>query len=799
MKFKFSFLLIFMLDFSPVELLANFTSVRCYSRWNDLPNKCLIHTECRLDTAEQARNVFLIEPKFQIKCCHVKDIQLKLYLYYATGLSLSGDQASGAFLKLKSEECARRLSEVEIHYVGSAGIHFKFSAYESKATIIQHWLEFGRLRPIYGNGSRASCSSLNAASLFKGQRARASLLNFHDGVAYDSDTCDTMFHKTKLNALIFKRNINSLVKRNQIGFRRTMNASELKSRILMVEVEGYGYSWNRKSFSASVFAQTRSIFLKGAIETFEPETLINKQLEKLHLEILGLERFFHNNVAWLDCANRRTVNSTTLQVDLPDPNPEPTGVPIGYIDDSTSHRIIEQFNTLYDLEPKDVKLFDPENFCLFYRVEQKSLNVRFTGSLIERQGRVECSCTLFWLWQKFFDAQDESLMTNYDSMASCENKSSELMRQCEFEQMAARCLLEPVLPIKEPSSYTQVIKLKVAEFWASVLFGPAFSLVAVLVNVLVLLVLISEKRSASYRKNKLQDKNRRMWRYVYINSWFTLFQALIFVSAPLTSCIEYGGVYCSPLILTRFAQYYYLVVESYLGNVFRLMTNLTNTMFVLYRYAVNLECWSTFRAWRPSRLLFAALIPCLLISLIKFKLNERFGVDVLFFSPDQYFTINNLQVFEESQLLKALYLSNMLLCNMVFVAINLLIDIRLLLHLRGRNQKNRKEEVESRITKMIILNGFFSFLFRSPEIASNLLLLIYSFNVEFFTPCVLVGDPIHSACPILFRIAKLFYTISLSENFLLLVLFNRQFRDRFYSMNSCFCSSVKSEETHATN
>nr|QVK45969.1 G protein-coupled receptor [Proales similis] len=753
----------------------------CQTTWKNISNSCQVQIDCVLSTFEEADKVFGFKQNVQVTCCNLEYLNIIVNLNFQSGLSISGDQNEGSLLILEPKECHRKINEVEIYYTGFSGIDVNFKSYSSNTDSVQHRFQFGHLRLTKAGKTSANCSNNYSLAIFNQQPSISSFLQLKNGMVYISRTCDRLFLNSRFELLQINGNIDSSIKHNLIGFEETMNAKQMNCRIKTFFIEGFGFKLDERSFPSNLFTNSTRIDVSGGLKGWDPEILKGKRLKSIHLRILRLKRFLHNNVKWLDFANQRKTSST-LTIHLSDPNPE-FNSNISLITNLSVlefFRIGNEHSTLYDAEPKDIDLFTPENFCLFYRIEQRSLNVRLSGFLFEQRAQVECGCTLFWILKKFYKDLNRK-WAYYDSLDACENRWNELSRECDFDQMGARCLIETVQPINEPSMYQMVLGLKIAEYWADVLLGPGLSLLAVVVNALVVLVFRSIRRSDEYRKNKLKDKNRRMWDFVCLNSYFVLFQALVFALGPISSCIEYQGIFCSPWILTRFMQVFYLFVESYLENVLRLMANVTNTMFVLYRYAVNVDCWPKLRGWRPTRVLLVALLPCCLISLIKLQVNERFNVWALAKSPLEYLTSHSIDDFSHSQLLTAIYVMNALLRNVVFVFVNLIVDVRLLFHLRGHSEKVRKEEAESRITKMIVLNGLFSLFFRLPELASTFALLVYTFNVKLFPVCLLTDDPLHSVCPILFKLSKLFYTISLLEGFVLLILLNQQFRIIFIS------------------
>nr|QVK45971.1 G protein-coupled receptor [Proales similis] len=411
-------------------------------------------------------------------------------------------------------------------------------------------------------------------------------------------------------------------------------------------------------------------------------------------------------------------------------------------------------NYLSDLDEKDYMLRD-ENFCLFYQLHARGLNVKFKKSGLEEKASKSCDCMLFWMLENLYERSESFEYGDPNDIEDeCSRRRNEMQKTCNFSQMATNCEFDEIKPYGDPPIYSMVLSTKYVEYLFSVIFGPVINVLAFVANLLVILTFRSIKRSPQYRKGKLADKNRRMWDYVILNSVFNLILSILFAFGPITSCIEYNGVYCTPFYFTRFSQYYYLFVESYLSNAMRLMSNVTNCMFVLYRYGANLEKLERLRKWKPKRVLGITLIGCLIISLIKLWVNGRLTLNAL--EEGIYYRLvgSNTAPFEASWFLKLINFLNMLLVNVIPNLINISIDWRLLLFLRQRSKKKcRKEAAESKITKIIILNGIFTFIFRSPEILTSIGMVMYELNNETFKSCLLSFDSLHSMCTIMFNIS----------------------------------------------
>nr|QVK45953.1 G protein-coupled receptor [Proales similis] len=664
--------------------------------------------------------------------------------------------------------CKDKLEGVEVNYFAITGIHRTFTVSAFKQRVQSLTIQYFHMRLLESDNEKANCSNDLDVAIFKVTQPITVLFDL--GVKYDEDVCEQMFNQANIRNFKLTEMVDSMIKRNVFGILKTVAVTDLRAKISTFLITGYGLKLDMTVFPIKVFSQTKGIIFEGILEKFDSKVLISSGVEEIRISSWGMKKFLHNNLDWLDFANERSSNKT-LRIILNGANLRPSSETLDYI----YHRATTQYDNLYQLDPDYADLFkDNSSFCLFHRLIKKKLNVRLGGFMFEVQGQHHCDCTLFWLLKTFMNTPQDVIYYTY--LVECDLLWNDLQRECDFTAMAARCELQTIHRISEPNGYTFVWKIKFTEFVLNTVMASAINCFAVLLNAFVVFVFRRMWASGDFRKKKLTDKSQPMWDYVYFNTFFVLLQALIFALEPLTACIEYDGIYCSPFILTRFAHAFYLFVQSYLGNVFKLMANITNTLFVFYRFGINSDRLAKFRKARPARMIAILLVPVLVISVITVFVNERFNWNVFIEDQFEYLSRDKYKQRSLSPTLKVIYLLNMFLGSVVFTVISLSVDMRLLFFLRSFQQSNRKEEAENRVTKMIVLNGFFSFLFRMPEMAVSILYFAFTFNPLIFPACVFRAEPTHSVCPSLLKISRFFFSLSFFENFILLSLFNHEFK-----------------------
>nr|QVK45938.1 G protein-coupled receptor [Proales similis] len=655
-----------------------------------------------------------------------------------------------------------KLNNIEIQIVEASGIsvEFKLPHFESASEITVGFFLI-HFRLFNSNGRiEDNCSSLlSETSPFRSDQPIA--LSLERRIKYYPNTCQEIFIRASISELSLNEVINSMVRRNLLIFAPTEHT--LDCSIDSLNIFGYEIKFDSHLFPLATFKKTSEILIYSNLNSFQASSLQQSMVQFISLSTSRLKRFFHNNPNWLDQANQRATNKTLLVDFRGTSNNESVSSNEAHID------------YISEIESERGNLFEDSSFCLFYQIERKSLNVKFFGILAEKVAQKNCTCLLFWLFSRHW-AQADFSAYYYADLGLCEREQDALAKQCDFDKMAQRCSIEPIKPLNYRTVYDTVLDLEFFKYLADVWLLPLTSLLGIMANYLVIKTFRKIKRSPEYRKNKLTDKSRFMWEYTYFNSWFILFHATILACSPLTTCIEVYGIYCSSFISTDLFRPFYLFVESFLGNTFRLAANMSSTLFVLFRFSLNADRFSWFRELKPSVSLVCLIVLSSSISIITLFGNEKFSVRQLSEASYHYFLETEAPVLLSSLPVKVAYFLNKLAGTTLFTLLNMFIDLRLLYILRTKNVQRPKEEAENRITQMIILNGLFSFLFRLPEMVSVCLLIAFYFDQLYFPLCLLTDQRYHSVCPMFFSISRLLLTVSYLENLLLLYLFNLSFR-----------------------
>nr|QVK45972.1 G protein-coupled receptor [Proales similis] len=619
-----------------------------------------------------------------------------------------------------------------------------------------------------GTGLLRACEPIKNITRPIRPTASYTSVNFWRSCVFYENTCDQLFMNANVFHVTFDKYVNSLVKVNKLGFIESQTPEQLGSSVTEVEFKGYRMEISRKTLPRSVFSQMQELTIYGWIDSFDSEIFLHSILYIIIFRSINGAVFWQNNLNWLDYADRRQSKETlTLYFFKEEANPG-------------DHKY------LTELDEKG-NLFEDTNFCLLYRIKKRNLNIKIFDFEQSKYTDNKQNCEHRWILQNSVCTSYENQIYHNDALSQqCKTLQIKQNDTCDYERIESFC--ESYKPNKhqEPPIYTIVTQFKMAEFILAIVLGPIINVLGIVANLLVILTFRAVKKSPEFRRNKLTDKNRRMWDYVHFNSVIILALCVIYAIAPLTSCIEYNGIYCSPLFSTSFSLYYNLFILSYLANAFRLMSNTTNFLFVLFRYGVNLDRLAAFRTWKLRKLLPWAFVASFLLSLIKLWVNEQLSLKKIQLTYSYIGEKNNLDSAQTSGFLKAIYLIEAFTNSILFPILNSLFDLKLLFYLKkSRKDQNRKEEVESKITRMIILNGLFSLLFKSPEIIASVIMITFGIQASVLPVCILTSDSLHSLCPILFSISRTFVSLSFLENFIMLYLFKPKFKQELLAMLGC--------------
>nr|QVK46027.1 G protein-coupled receptor [Proales similis] len=579
----------------------------------------------------------------------------------------------------------------------------------------------------------------------------------------------------------------SMISINMIGFKslKWKNGSQvdLNAQIGILSINGYNYDVTLELFPSAVFANTDRLSIGGVIGKLDARLFTQLPIYGVFLKILNLRQFLHNHLdVFADALNKDSgqpllVALASVYVQKQEQLEDKQHVP----------SYSKSYYDTYEVELNRILLFEDQDFCLFarYRGSKRKIifpktqfsNINFT---LKRKG---CTCTLM-------------MMTIWNMTMGCDSSNQSFIEACQFEKKFESCKVQAIEPIHQSSAYDVTLAIQMVKFILTILVGPIIALLSIMLNGLTLKVFRMMHDSPEYRANKQKAANNKMWEYLRHNCALNLLQSIVFLFIPLTTCVEFNGIYCSPFILDRPVHWFYILVQAYVGNVLKLMSIVTYSAFVTYRLAFNTDKWRRFRSMQPARVIAGTLICSVIWSVPAVFENGRYGIEVLSKTHYSYGIGYDENAQNSSLFLNIFFLLNKSLINVVLPILNTVFDIWLLRFIKQKTKERKKESSEKKVTKMIVIGGLFSLFFRLPEFVVTIIRILFNVDPTFSPLCVLTYSPMHSICQSLFESAQTFYTIGFLENFLLLYLFNQDFKkalEDFVESKGC-CKQVSNKE-----
>nr|QVK45984.1 G protein-coupled receptor [Proales similis] len=706
-----------------------------------------------------------------------------------TGLSVQSQSKRFSLSNKLSLQSFKFKEEVSVNWSGFRSIQLDFeiesvwdlTGPERKEIVATYYYQYSNFRLEYNNQINLPCElSLlkNLTNKALGTKLRG---DFHlmTAVRYDQNMCSVILSQADLDFLKINCLVDSLIERNLLDFEDLTDAGRvvrLDHRIHGFQIRNiYRVRLSTRLFSFQVF-DTRhlvhSMLIDGIVSEAEPELFRFVDAHRYQLNLNNLREFLLNNPKWI--------------------------VNIG-MKHSSVHIYFEQ--TYYDNDkgfPSEIDTFkkygfDDEDFCAFryYPVEDTRIEFFVTGLNISRT-----TCSLQFLLRKECEV---------GSSIDAANKSI----CCNTTEMLERCNIQDITQTssrvdKFTSIYDHIFSLELAKFIFAILLHPIACLLGFLFNCLSAWVIKQMNKDGGRGKHQGQknaaDRQEKLFGYFFFNALFSAGFCLVSVPELLTRCVRFNGIYCSPFIATDWVRVYYLAGIVLVGNVCKLGANLTQCSFTLYRFFINTDDgkskWrSKFLKARPRNVASIFLVIAIVITLPQLFFNEGYTIKSMInlMGFDMFlYDHHNDYLFENSPSLIAIYVVNLLFNEVLSTCFNLVVDLKLLSFVRAvaRNQKSlasangnkEKEEVEKRLSKMIIFNGILSILFKTPQMVvslaktSEFLSNLLDANYINKSWCMFAFAYFDSICLNLLSIAQTFVAFHFSVNFLLFYLLNPLFK-----------------------
>ena len=609
-------------------------------------------------------------------------------------------------------------------------------------------------------------------------------------VEYPKVWCPYFFKDFHLAHLFLLDITNSFLIKNRLNFYQ-LNSSNHTYLKYLVSLQLYltYESLNRNSLSPELFQKMNMLTIRGILDGIEMSLFQNfRDLRVIDFEIGNLREFFHTGNQWMLYLNL-DFNVTTIY-DFK----RILGLRFIYL------KRIFSFASIYE--------YPDEDLCLFKNFPHE----RLVYSIIIPGKKLVCTCTLYWLQSNLHEFKSElEVMSDYNQnyeentlrrvFLFCDNYFN--ASECNFNQRLNMCRLNVDLDTLRSFNDDEIFYfIKFMEFVLIVVLGPLFCLIGIIHNGLTILVIKD--------KNKKREFQEPMYKHMILNATFNILYCLIVALKLINTCIFYGpSVFCSNVYQEDWAQTFKIILIHFLGNAIKMCSNVSYLTFSLSRLLLitrqkneNLNISSKYKN------VFISIYVFLLV-LISFTLNSfklfQYKINIKLYSDsskkefpfeirDEQYCSNQMNKFQ-CQLFNAFKIANRSLNDVLFVILNILIDLILFIRFK-RHMANKLcqindlaqrisiEKSKKNVNRMILLNSFIYVFSHLPEFTTTLLLIVFSKKISNFCSNKF-------SCDLLNEEAEFFGLISIVCQFYVFKIFDNNFKRSFNDLVNSFLNIFK--------
>jgi hypothetical protein len=308
-------------------------------------------------------------------------------------------------------------------------------------------------------------------------------------------------------------------------------------------------------------------------------------------------------------------------------------------------------------------------------------------------------------------------------------------------------------------------------------------------------------------KPKKKEFSEAMYRFIEINSIFNIFYCIVMILKLINTCVfDEGNVFCSSIYKEDSSQYFKIIFIFFLGNSFKLASNVSYLLFSLSRLIlITFEKKSTtplFKKQRKWRFFFyfcAIFLTSSLLSLFKlfqYMINAEndYRKEFPYEIYNQFYcdSSEDTQIKFKCSLFRFFKISNSILNDILLVILNLIVDIVLLRNFhRHLDKKSRQiidmdhhkniQKSKTKVNRMILFNGLLYVFSHLPEFVATLLLVVYSKKIsnlcQYNFSCDLVSEE-----------AEFFCLISVVCQFYIFKVFDKNFKESLCDLKQRFFS-----------
>ena len=620
--------------------------------------------------------------------------------------------------------------------------------YNSKIKyVLGLYLEYNTFEFYLGQKKLISCQDIIEATNYSNP---LSIFQFFSKMYISKMQFNLGVTKNRICPLVFKNsratNI-GIIGENSFYSKRVLSFSnesfnDLNSNFYQLMINAANIEIDKTQFHPDVFNRTVFINFQGKVKKIHPNVL-NKlnNLKILLFQNKYLRNLMHESgMEWLKSFNRDInwdiENFTQL------------------------YEYREMLKTVY-LEcityysPPLVDIFPEEDFCLYKDFpinqlvvivetcdEQEYLKKKWQSP----KNNDKIPCTFLWITRSYkvlFKLVRNEFMKEaiISLLNSSEYKSIE---KCNFEQKLQLCNKSNFEPKQIRTTFEIDQAMLMTQSIINIL-SYILSIFGIVTNLLVIITISS-------KKNKEEFKDIKQYDYLRLNSICSCLILIIHLISWLNECVYPFQVFCPIIRKTVFMQWFKIIVEETLMTALQFMNNFTYIGFAFNRISLIGKDHNKLVKFM-SDLGIKKYIAFSLFLSIGLSVIKVFEYDInpgktLFSYPISYDYVSSYYPFSSTSIFFILIFVSDLLNHVVFLLINLAIDIGMIVKLRqtlneriekaktystqtqleAKNQEN--ENAMNNAKSMIIWNTTLNLAFKLPTTIYSLFYLYYSINIS---------------------------------------------------------------------
>jgi hypothetical protein len=617
-------------------------------------------------------------------------------------------------------------------------------------------------------------------------------------VSYPTEWCPHFFKSSSLIQIYFGDIVNSFLYKNRLNFIQLNGSSQLKG-LKIKQLKSISLNLNYEILTSNIlysylFMKIREFNIEGVLNGFE-ESIFKEfnLLESLDLTIDNLEDFFHSGMEWMKFLNYN-IKKYNLSSNIPSKEINRNLLLVRF----QYQKKFVSFEPIYEYPNEDI--------CIFKNFPHN----RLVYPIISPGKKLKCTCTLLWLQSysylyRIFIQNISDYDQNYQIELSLVNRtfifcnSSYDLLACDFNEKFKNCKIDSIemntnTDNKSNRSFTKLnndidifFLIKWLQFILLIVLQPVLCFTGMISNLFIILVI----------KNKAKKKefNHAMYQFALLNSFFNAVYCVIVSFKLINTCVFYGSsVFCSSLYQTSSAQYFKIIFIFYIGNVFKMCSNLSYMSFTISRLIVITfytdNAIPRFSLKKLVIFFFIFIFSSLVLNTFKifqyglntfYSFREDFPLEI----RDKLFCEKKENQFQ-CNLFNGFKISYRFLNDILFVLVNLIIDLVLIKRFRHQmdlkalqvvdlDHHKRIRQSKANLNRLVLTNSIIYVISHLPEFISSLLLVLHAKRMTNF--CVR-----NLTCDLINEEAEFFGLISVASQFFIFLIFDKNFKASFIEL-----------------